>query len=172
MINLTELSKTLTMVLQASGLTEETPVHLHSVQESTKRFAAACAECGCEQASLESRLLEDSAREMNAAPLAHSVLKFFIQLESTMLQIENDVAVSASATAWWTGQRLAEVASAIEKFLDAEPDSRWKVLRETICHLGAMRSGMAELSRLLALPAGGEIGGFRPVVQPPGSGTE
>jgi tetratricopeptide (TPR) repeat protein len=153
------ISRTLALVVQMSGLAEEGPVDFHSVREATQHLASVCSEGESEQLSLESRLLQDRAAEMEASPGASAALKFFIQLDSTMLQIENDMAGSVFARAWWTGQRLAEVASAIEKF-DAESDSQWQNFPETVCCLGAMRSGMHELSEFLALPVSEEIGGF------------
>jgi hypothetical protein len=84
--------------------------------ESTGQFADACSKSNSEQLSLDSLVLQGCASEMDL--LASSALKFFFQLESTMLQLERDIAASPSAQAWWTGQRLFEAARAIDHFLD------------------------------------------------------
>jgi hypothetical protein len=163
MLNLGEISSTLTLVVQASGLAEERPADAPSLLESTRQFADACSKWDSEQLSLESLMLQGCASEVDL--LASSALKFFFQLESTMLQLESDIAASPSAQAWWTGQRLFEAASAIDDFLDAEPYSDMTAFPEKIYRLGAIRSAMVELSELLAVPVGGELGGSDHVVE-------
>jgi len=169
MLNLDEIRKTLADVVDIVGLPSprsiepncaRQPIDFHSVQESTQQFAAACSRCDCEQLSLQGRLLRDCASEMDANRNAGSDLKFFIQLESTMIHIENNLAPIASARVWWTGQRLAEVTRYIQRFLDTESESQWKAFAEKLCYVRAIRCGMAELRGFLALPVSGKVGGF------------